>query len=615
MPTGGGGGGAPLETEYVILTLGGDPDLPNERVVTEGPGIVITDGGPNSTLTFATAGSVPPVNQGVLVVHDADAGSNTGTRNRISDNHYVTEIDGTELMSLSPAGNLSLVGDLEKSIDSTFEILSNRSITGSGDVSLRIKNNTSSGFGSGAILLDIGHNDGAGDFTSRIRFFSNGGAEFGNRIDLAVGVGQGLGFIADGGTGLQQSSGTGTLTLRTSSTDAIIIDGSQNTTLAGDLIRSGDNVFDFLSNNLMNSSGDIALRLKSSASAPVAGSILAQFGINDGAGGLTERFRVEADGRTAIGGIQGFLTSRASSAQRDAISSLISGLSLYDTTNNKMDFYNGTEWRGFISAPANTLTVGEIPVATAGHEIDGNVGLSYNTVTGLKTNRLTTSDPLMILAGGNPGTAIDSGLIVERLNPTSNAGWFWDESEDEWVAVLTNDDGTTSGNVIIANYQPIRVGKVTVDNLKLDGNTLSSTDLNGNVILNPNGTGVVNVSDSRLINQLDPVSAQDGATKAFVEATTKLVVPYRITTVATTVLATDFTIDADASTAAFTVTLEDPTAVTVGRICEIRRANSGSNIISVTTSVGLINGLATQHLTTQFQTIYLQSTGTNWIIL
>ena len=35
------------------------------------------------------------------------------------------------------------------------------------------------------------------------------------------------------------------------------------------------------------------------------------------------------------------------------------------------------------------------------------------------------------------------------------------------------------------------VDAVAVDNLKLDGNTLSSTDSNGNVILSPEGTGKV----------------------------------------------------------------------------------------------------------------------------
>lgn len=46
----------------------------------------------------------------------------------------------------------------------------------------------------------------------------------------------------------------------------------------------------------------------------------------------------------------------------------------------------------------------------------------------------------------------------------------------------------------------ITVTKVDVDNLRLDGNTISSTDTNGNIVLDPNGTGavVVRVADGSI---------------------------------------------------------------------------------------------------------------------
>lgn len=51
-------------------------------------------------------------------------------------------------------------------------------------------------------------------------------------------------------------------------------------------------------------------------------------------------------------------------------------------------------------------------------------------------------------------------------------------------------------------------GQVNVDNLRLDGNTLSSTDTNGNIILDPNGTGVVNLlSDTSVLGRLTLSSA------------------------------------------------------------------------------------------------------------
>ena len=60
---------------------------------------------------------------------------------------------------------------------------------------------------------------------------------------------------------------------------------------------------------------------------------------------------------------------------------------------------------------------------------------------------------------------------------------------------------------------------VTVDNILIDGNTISSADTNGNVILDPNGTGTIDASSARITSVARSHSAQDAATKAYVDAT------------------------------------------------------------------------------------------------
>jgi len=50
----------------------------------------------------------------------------------------------------------------------------------------------------------------------------------------------------------------------------------------------------------------------------------------------------------------------------------------------------------------------------------------------------------------------------------------------------------TNGDIVLA---PNGTGAVKTDNLAFDGNTVSTTDTNGNLILAPNGTGSVNIAN------------------------------------------------------------------------------------------------------------------------
>jgi hypothetical protein len=53
----------------------------------------------------------------------------------------------------------------------------------------------------------------------------------------------------------------------------------------------------------------------------------------------------------------------------------------------------------------------------------------------------------------------------------------------------------TNGNIVLT---PNGTGEVVTDNLAISGNTISSTDVNGNIVLAPNGTGTVNIDKANI---------------------------------------------------------------------------------------------------------------------
>ena len=147
---------------------------------------------------------------------------------------------------------------------------------------------------------------------------------------------------------------------------------------------------------------------------------------------------------------------------------------------------------------SNTITSGLLEddlTYGSNFTVSGNLTVNGTTTTVDTTNTLI-ADPLFVLSRGETGTpSADSGLVIERGTST-NVAFIWDESADTFTVVNTTEDGSTAGDITIASYADFKAGAMTlesiiIDNITIDGNSITSTDTNGAINLTPNGTGEV----------------------------------------------------------------------------------------------------------------------------
>jgi len=94
--------------------------------------------------------------------------------------------------------------------------------------------------------------------------------------------------------------------------------------------------------------------------------------------------------------------------------------------------------------------------------------------------------------GSNGGDRLYIGMGTETAGDAANhyviGGKFFTDRLDHTAGTLT----ASSAIVVDANS---KIDVLNVDNLTLNGNTLSSTDTNGNILITPNGTGKTVVSN------------------------------------------------------------------------------------------------------------------------
>ncbi len=239
------------------------------------------------------------------------------------------------------------------------------------------------------------------------------------------------------------------------------------------------------------------------------------------------------------------------------------------------------------AAQPNITSVGNLTIANIDNiQIDGNTISSTNTngnidISPNGTGNINLNDPVQATS------TIQATRFISNIATGTAPFTVTSTTQVANLNVATAGTATTAGTVTTAAQPNITsLGNLTIaniDNIQIDGNTISSTNTNGNIDISPNGTGNINLND-----------------------------PVQVTS---TVQATRFISNITTGTAPFTVTsttqvanLNVATSGTAGTVTTAAQPNI--------TSVGTLTGLTLSGditLNSQSDLRFADSDSSNWV--
>jgi hypothetical protein len=158
-----------------------------------------------------------------------------------------------------------------------------------------------------------------------------------------------------------------------------------------------------------------------------------------------------------------------------------------DVTNNGLTQYLDIAIAGRTALTSSDFTAGALTISTT----EGDSGATNIVAGSAQYATLYVSS----LAAASTITAPSSNRAYRVINADSTYTLTIKASGQTGVTFPIGTSGTVVFNgtdyVLLGTYAPI----FNVDNLRLDGNTLSATNANGNVTLSADGTGRVQVTE------------------------------------------------------------------------------------------------------------------------
>lgn len=285
-------------------------------------------------------------------------------------------------------------------------------------------------------------------------------------------------------------------------------------------------------------------------------------------------------GAASFNNIDFSVTAGAVSINHEAIQDIVGGMVntntetgiavTYDDANGKLDFAVNNPVitiSGDVDGSATMTNLGNTTISVTLDTVNPNVGTfgsassvpvvtvnEKGLVTGVSTAGISTSftiaadtgtpdvfnngETLSIVGGEGIDTTISGAtntitISAEDASTTNkgvatfNAANFAVTSGD----VIIKDAGVTNAKLVNSSVtlgtSNVALGgtitsldglsEVQVDNINVNGNSITATDVNGSILLVPNGIGVVDVTDSRITGVAAPVNATDATNKAYVD--------------------------------------------------------------------------------------------------
>lgn len=289
----------------------------------------------------------------------------------------------------------------------------------------------------------------------------------------------------------------------------------------------------------------------------------------------TATTKTAGDNSTSVATTEYVDTAAATERIQDIVGAMVSsnvesGISVtYDDDNGKLDFdvHDPTiTIAGDADGSATMTNLSNTTINITLDTVNSNVG-TYGSATqipvvtvngkGLITAMSTASISTTLTVGADTGTADAVSLAADTLQFSGGEGI--DTAVTNNTITISGEDASTSNKGIasfnsasfdvasgavsiktagVSNSQlansTITLGsstltlgstttsvagitELTVDNLNFNGNTISSTDPNGDILISPNGTGSVDVGNSRIIGVASPQLGTDAANKDYVD--------------------------------------------------------------------------------------------------